>query len=119
MNRFIKTTLLASVATLLLAGSDVLAQNQNQGGGQRGQRGQRGQGGGNFDPAAMQQRMEERMKENFGVTDDAEWKLLWAKIQKVQEARREVQSTQTSGFGGMMGRRGGGQGQGQDQGGAQ
>jgi len=115
MNKFIKTTLLASVATLLLAGSDVLAQ-QNQGGqggqrGQRGQRGQGGQGGGQFDPARMEEmraQMQERMKENFGVTDDSEWKVIWGRIQKVQEVQQEVRGFSSFGMGRMMRPRGGG-----------
>ena len=42
------------------------------------------------DPEEMRQRMAERMREQFGVTDDAEWKIIEAKIQKVTEARRAV-----------------------------
>ena len=42
------------------------------------------------DPEEMRQRMNERMREQFGVTDDAEWKAIEGKIQKVNEARRAV-----------------------------
>lgn len=62
--------------------------------------------GGPRDPEEMRQRMSERMREQFGVTDDAEWKVIEAKIQKVTEARRAT----GGGFGGGMafaGRRGG------------
>ena len=64
-----------------------------------------------FDPEEMRQRMMTRMREQFGVTDDAEWKVIEGKIQKVNDARRAV----GGGFGGMAafgggGRRGGGQG---------
>ncbi len=58
---------------------------------------------GNFDPAQFQQRMMDNLRERFGVTDDAEWKIISERIQKVIEARR------TTGFGGgMMGMRFGG-----------
>jgi hypothetical protein len=64
------------------------------------------------DPEEMRQRMSERMREQFGVTDDAEWKIIEGKIQKVNEARRAVGGGMgfgaMGGFGG--GRRGGGQG---------
>ena len=67
-------------------------------------------GGGNWDPAQMRQRMMERMREQFDVKDDTEWKLISERIEKVNDARRE-----TAGRGmGMMfgGGRGGGGGQG-------
>ena len=65
----------------------------------------RGPGGGPRDPEEMRQRMSERMREQFGVTDDAEWKVIEGKIQKVTEARRAT----GGGFGGMAfgARRGG------------
>ena len=49
---------------------------------------------GNFDPAAMQ----ERLREQFGVTDDAEWALIAERLTKVSEIRR--------GLGGGFGRGG-------------
>lgn len=52
------------------------------------------------DPEEMRQRMAERMREQFGVTDDAEWKIIEGKIQKVTEARRAVGGGM--GFGGGM-----------------
>lgn len=67
---------------------------------------------GNFDPAQMQQRMLERMRESFDVKDDAEWKLISERITAVMEARRG-----TGGMGGMgalMRRPGGDQGGGGD-----
>jgi len=56
--------------------------------GPAGQAGPWGQAGprGNFDPAQFRQRMDERMKEALGATDE-EWKVLQPKIEKVQ--RRE------------------------------
>ena len=54
-----------------------------------------GKGGrGNFDPGAMM----ERMREQFGVTDDAEWALISERLAKVSEIRRSA--------GGGMGRGG-------------
>ena len=75
----------------------------------------RGGGGGPRDPEEMRQRMTERMREQFGVTDDAEWKVIEGKIQKVMEARRAT----GGGFGGAMafgGRRGGPGGDGERRG---
>ncbi|HEY5910066.1 MAG TPA: hypothetical protein VJA21_05620 [Verrucomicrobiae bacterium] len=57
---------------------------------------------GNFDPAQMRQRMSERMREQFGVTDESEWKLIFERINKVMEARRS-----SGGFGGPGGFGGG------------
>ncbi len=69
-----------------------------------------------FDPEEMRARMSERMREQFQVKDDAEWKIIEGKIQKVTEARRAV----GGGFGGGMafgGRgRGGGDGERGDRG---
>lgn len=53
-------------------------------------------GRGTFDPAAMQ----ERLRELFGVTDDAEWALISERITKVNELRRGA-------LGGAMMARGG------------
>jgi hypothetical protein len=59
------------------------------------------------DPEEFRQRMAERMKEQFGVTDDAEWKVIEGKIQKVTEARRAVGGGGFAAMGGFGGRRGG------------
>jgi len=61
---------------------------------------------GNFDPEQMRQRMMERMREQFDVKDDAEWKLIEERITKVMEAQRATRSF--AGMGGFGGRRGGG-----------
>jgi hypothetical protein len=45
---------------------------------------------GNFDPAQMRQRMMERLRNQLEVKDEAEWKLLAERIQKVMEARRAL-----------------------------
>jgi hypothetical protein len=68
-------TLLSCCATLTQAQD---GQGRRQGGGQGGPR----------DMEEMRQRMSERMREQFAVSDDAEWKIIEAKIQKVTEARR-------------------------------
>ena len=70
------------------------------------------------DPEAMRQRMErfrqrasDRMKETMGVENAEEWKVMYAKIEKVQSLQRDAQA---GGMRGMMmgrgGRRGGGRG---------
>ena len=95
LNRII--TLGAMAATLALGATSLLAQdngNAAPGGDQAGQRRNR-QGGGNFDPAAMQQRMLDRVQEELGFTNDTEWDAVKPLVQKVMDARREV------GFGGM------------------
>lgn len=73
-----------------------------------------GGGRGNFDPEQFRQRMMDRYREQLEVKDDAEWKLISDRVEKVMEARREV------GGGGMgfMGRGGGRRGGGPDGGGA-
>jgi hypothetical protein len=60
------------------------------GGGDNNQPGNRTsrQGRGNFDPEEFRKRMNERMKEQFGVTNDDEWKIISERIEKVMEARR-------------------------------
>jgi hypothetical protein len=102
MNKMLKRVALTGAVTLLcLNVSQALAQQGGGGGGMG------GGGRGNFDPEQMRQRMMERYKEAFGITDEAGWKIIQEKITKVNEARREV------GFGGgmgMMGRRQGGPG---------
>ena len=50
----------------------------------------------NFDPAQMQQMMMDRMREQFGVSDDAEWKVITDRVTAVMEARRA-----TGSFGGF------------------
>jgi hypothetical protein len=88
--------LAGGMAAMLCAGAgEVLAQN-NQGGGGRGP----GGGRGNWDPAQFQQRMMERFKESLEITDETEWKAIQPLIQKVQDTRMAI------GFGGrgMFGR---------------
>lgn len=96
MKKLSRILALAGVAAALVGGTtSALAQAPG------------GRGGGNFDPAEMRQRMMERYREELGITNDAEWKIVEERIAKVTEARRDI------GFGGrnpFVGRRGGGGG---------
>jgi len=121
MNRWLATAAVA--AGMCLSVSQGLAQQDNnqgdrgggQGGGGQGGGGRGGFGGrGNFDPAQMQQMMMDRLHEDLEVKDDAEWKALEPIVQKVMDARRQVEGDR---FRGMFGRRGRGGDQGGDQGG--
>ncbi|MBN2377638.1 MAG: hypothetical protein JXD22_14665 [Sedimentisphaerales bacterium] len=58
----------------------------------------RGQGGMRFDPAQMQQRMMERLKENLAVKDE-EWKIIEPRLTSVVTLSREVNSSGMRGFG--------------------
>jgi hypothetical protein len=60
-------------------------------------------GRGNFDPAQMQQQQMDRMREQLGITDDAEWKLISDRVNAVMELRRAG----GPGLGGFGGGRGG------------
>lgn len=53
---------------------------------------------GNFDPAEFRTRMLERTREQFEVKDDAEWKLISDRVEKVFTAQRDARSG--GGFGG-------------------
>lgn len=101
--------LTASVWAQAEAGADANGNGNargRRGGGQNGQNGQNADGTrggrGNFNPQEMQERQLTMLREQFGVTDDAEWGIIAQKITKVSELRR------TAGPGGMMaGGRGG------------
>ncbi|MBI3882248.1 MAG: hypothetical protein HY301_19590, partial [Verrucomicrobia bacterium] len=81
MSHLNRTLVLAGAIVSLCAGESLLrAQNTPPPGGEKKadapQKGNRQRGGGNFDPAAMRQRMMDRMKETFEVTNDDEWKII-------------------------------------------
>jgi hypothetical protein len=80
--------LMGAVVLLTSAGGRLVAQQQQQPPPDR-------QGRGNFDPEQMRQRMMERYREGLEIKGDDEWKIVQARIEKVNEARRDV------GFGGM------------------
>ncbi|HVS50996.1 MAG TPA: hypothetical protein VHD62_01480 [Opitutaceae bacterium] len=94
------------------ANSGQAGDNANGNGGGRGRRGQNGNGGGrgNFDPAQMQQQMIDRIREQLGVTDDAEWAVISERLNKVMELRRTASPMggfNFRGFGGPGGNGGG------------
>jgi hypothetical protein len=84
-------TMCGITAALFFGVGNVSAQNDNGGGGGGG-------GRGNFDPAQMQQRMMDNIRQQLGYTNDTDWNVVQPLIQKVTDARRDV------GFGGGMGR---------------
>lgn len=87
-----KVLLVAGFATILALGtSNVFAQDGGPGGGGP------GPGGMRFDPAQFRKMMIDRYREQLGVKDDAEWKVLETQINKVADARQDI------GFGGGMG----------------
>ena len=97
-----------SLGALGLSAQDTApgAANGADPGGNRRNRGQGGPGGGaNITPEQMRARMMERVREQFGVKDDAEWKVISERVEKVGAARREM-----GGGMGMPGGRGGGRG---------
>ncbi len=103
LNRWLAMAGIAA-ATCLTA-STLVAQDNPPGDRQ----GRGGRGGGGFgDPAEMQARMMENIRDQMKVKDDTEWKLIEGRVQKVMEARREV-GVGGGGFGRMF-RRPGGQG---------
>jgi len=88
-----------TAALLFVSAAVVSAQNNPPPGDQPGGRGGRGRGGFGGDPAEFRQRMMDNIREQFGVKDDAEWKLIEERVGAVMDARRDV------GFGGSgMGR---------------
>lgn len=102
LNRWL--AMVGIAAATCLTASTLVAQDNPPG--DRQGRGGRGGGGGFGDPAEMQARMMENIRDQMKVKDDTEWKLIEGRVQKVMDARREV------GGGGMgrMFRRPGGQG---------
>ena len=117
MKKLSQMLALASVAALCLSIGNAQDNNGGPGGpgggggGQGGQGGGRGgRGGGNFDPAQMQQRMNDRVKTQFGSSDE-EWKAIEPLVTKVNEARM------ASAAGGMRSMFGGGRNRGGGQGG--
>lgn len=96
MKRLMQKTLATGLlASMLMGSASLMAQQQDRP---------------NFDPEQMRARMMERYRERLEVKDDAEWKLVSERIEKVMTARRES----GGGFGGM-GMMGGPRRQGGDQ----
>ena len=90
LNRII--TLCAVAATLAISGTSLLAQDNNNQGGQGRQRGGPGGPGGGWDPAQIQQRILGNIQEQLGFTNDAEWDAVKPLVQKVVDARLAVGS---------------------------
>jgi hypothetical protein len=119
MKKITNLVSVAGLAALLAVGtSNLFAQDTNaaDAGNGRRNRGQGGGGpggpggpGGNFDPEQMRQRMMDRYKEQLGIKDDAEWKIIAERIEKVSTARREIGGRGFP-FGGRGGPGGGGPG---------
>ena len=95
-------TLCAAAVALILSSGNVLAQDDGGGPGGPGGfggPGGGGLGGGNFDPAQMQQFMLERIREQLGVTNDADWSAIQPFVQKVMDAQRGTQGNMGRMFG--------------------
>jgi hypothetical protein len=100
-----------SILCLLVVATGVAfgqADQQRRRGTPNGQGGNGGDNGGrgNFDPQQMQQQMMERLREQFGITDDAEWKIIGDRVTAVTEARRAIGGGGPGGFAGFGGTRG-------------
>jgi hypothetical protein len=112
LNRMI--TLCAMAGALAMGTGSLLAQDNGGGGGGGGGQGGGGGGRGNFDPAAMQQRIMDNVRAELNFTNDTDWSAVQPLVQKVMDARRDV------GFGNMgrlFGRNRGGGGGGNRRGG--
>jgi len=106
-----KWLVMAGVAAVMSLGSNQVVAQPGGGGGGGGR-----QNRGNFDPAQMQQRMMDRYKEVLEFTDDAEWKAVQPRVQKVMDARRDAMGGMGRGMFGRGGPGGGGNAQPADQG---
>jgi hypothetical protein len=82
------STMCAMAAALFLSAGSIFAQDNN--GGNGGGNGGGGGGRGNFDPAQMQQRMMDNIKDQLGFTNDTDWNAVQPLVQKVLDARRDV-----------------------------
>jgi hypothetical protein len=81
-------TMCAMASALFLSIGSLSAQNNNGGNNNGGNGG--GGGRGNFDPAQMQQRMMDNIKDQLGFTNDTDWNAVQPLVQKVLDARRDV-----------------------------
>ncbi|HEV2296169.1 MAG TPA: hypothetical protein VGR35_20160 [Tepidisphaeraceae bacterium] len=96
--------LLPLLLAALMVPFAVAQDNTERGGDRGGDRGRGGPGGpGGFDPAAMRQRMMDSIKEQMGVTDEEEWKVIQAKLEPVMTKSMEARA---GGIAGMFRGRG-------------
>ncbi len=99
---YVATGVLGTAALLIVSAGSVAAQERPA--------------PGNFDPQQMRQRMLDRMRDQFEVKDDAEWKAISERIDKVMQARRSAGGLGGPGGFGFAGGRGGPGGPGGQQG---
>ena len=93
-----------AVALALVASPSTSSAQENQGNRPPG-------GRGNFNPEDFRKRALERMREQFEVKDDAEWKIISERVEKVFNAQRDARPSFGFGFGrGPGGDRGGDRG---------
>jgi hypothetical protein len=86
LTRIIKLCIMAGV--LIFTTTHVRAQDNGGDGGSRGFR----SGGGNWDPAQIQQRILDGIQERLGFTNEVEWEAVKPLVQNVIDAGREVLS---------------------------
>lgn len=99
--------LCALAITLAFTATRLFAQDNGNDGGSRGNR----PGGGNWDPAQIQQRILDGIQERLGFTNVVEWDAVKPLVQKVIDAGREV-------IGGRLDFLGGGRSRGSSRGGS-
>ena len=85
MARWKTVGLVGLFAVALLASSELLMAQQGAPGG----RGGRGMGGRGFDPQQWRQRMNDRMKEALGASDE-EWNIIAPRLEEAQTLSREI-----------------------------
>lgn len=85
-------------AALFCGAGTVYAQQDNNGGPGNGGGGGFGGGRGNFDPAQMQQRMMDRIRDQLEFTNDTDWSAVQPLVQKVMDAQRDVRAGQMQGM---------------------
>src|SRR5271170_2036595 len=96
-----------AVAALFLSAGTVSAQDNGGGGG----------GGGGFDPAAMQQRMMDNVRDQLNFTNDTDWNAVQPLVQKVMDAQRDFRGFGAGGARLLFGRNRGGNNGGDNNGG--
>jgi hypothetical protein len=105
LNRII--SMCAVAAALAFSAGTVFAQDNGNGNDNGGQRRNRG----GFDPAQMQQRMMDNIRDTLNFTNDTDWSAVQPLVQKVMDARRDVSANSMRAlFGRNRGGNGGGAG---------